>query len=105
MSQDPKNAKAQIAIALIGLVGVLGAAAIGNWDKIVLRNTKTVSPEVIKPKLEVGPAEQPLHPQVATSPRNLPKPGNGGSAPDLRTTTPKASTILLRADLASIVAI
>lgn len=34
MSESPSNHRVAIAIALIGVLGTLGAALIGNWDKI-----------------------------------------------------------------------
>jgi len=41
MGDDSKSGRTQIVIAVIGMVGVLGAALIANWGKIVGRGPHT----------------------------------------------------------------
>ena len=46
MGEDTKNYKVQITIAIISLVGVIGAAIFGNWDKIFPVDNPARPPEI-----------------------------------------------------------
>lgn len=61
MSQQQSSARLQIVIAVIGLLGVLGAALIGNWDKIFPPGSQAV----VSPSPSPGaPAAKPLQVRV-----------------------------------------
>jgi hypothetical protein len=48
MGEDTKNYKVQITIAIISLVGVIGAAIFGNWDKIFPVDNPARPPEIMR---------------------------------------------------------
>ena len=48
MGEDKKNYKVQITIAIISLVGVIGAAIFGNWDKIFPVDNPARPPEIMR---------------------------------------------------------
>ena len=48
MGEDTKSYKVQIAIAIISLVGVIGAAIFSNWDKIFPVDNPARPPEIMR---------------------------------------------------------
>ncbi len=58
MGSEINGNKTQIIVAVITLIGVLGGALIGNWDKLFPRNQEPPPTQVSPPKNEEKPTDQ-----------------------------------------------
>jgi hypothetical protein len=99
------TSRTQIVIAVIGLVGVLTAALISNWDKIFVKNNpvesthSTVSPTAVPDSKPVNPTAVPD--PTTRAPVDL-KQDSLGDAPDaamILSASPSPSTRLRNGDI------
>lgn len=69
-----KSYRVQIIVAVVGLIGVLGAALIANWDKLFPKPPDNTANKSEKSKDE-PPADKPLKPTPVTNENGRPKDG------------------------------
>jgi hypothetical protein len=121
MAEEKQGQSVAIAVALIGLVGVLGAAAIANWDKITGRGASagmaaagvapapaatvpppaaTASSAAATPPAPTPPRveEAPITPQAAASAPSAPPPDFSGDWVQVGVPAPARVTITQAGD-------